>query len=136
MRQYLSNKIRKKVEERAGCRCEYCRMHVDDSELSFSIDHIIAIKHGGGDELDNLAFACPHCNQYKGSDLVTFVDDYDNIVLLFNPRKHDWFEHFEAVKGEIIPKTETGKATVKLLQFNTFERLMLRQVLTEIGHYP
>lgn len=34
MRQHLSNKTRKKVEECAEGRCEYCRVHVEDSELS------------------------------------------------------------------------------------------------------
>ncbi len=52
--------------------CEYCQIHEDFMFLAFEIDHIISIKHGGGNEIANLAYACPHCNQHKGTDLTTF----------------------------------------------------------------
>jgi 5-methylcytosine-specific restriction endonuclease McrA len=32
------------------------------------IDHIIAKKHGGRTEAENLALSCTLCNKYKGSD--------------------------------------------------------------------
>lgn len=54
-----SKKIRRKVKERAKSRCEYCRIHEGDSFLTFEVEHIISQKHGGGDELENLAYACP-----------------------------------------------------------------------------
>lgn len=70
-----SEQLRLKVIERADFRCEYCKIHQDDMFISFEIDHIIAQKHGGGNEIENLAYACPHCNQHKGTDMVTFIDD-------------------------------------------------------------
>ena len=87
-KQRLRNeRIRTQIAQRAKNRCEYCKIHEDDMFIGFEIDHIIANKHGGGDEMENLAYACPHCNQHKGSDLVTFIDSYDDIVMLYNPRK-------------------------------------------------
>jgi hypothetical protein len=38
--------------------CEYCRLHEADDGFSFHVEHIVARKHGGTDDLDNLAFAC------------------------------------------------------------------------------
>jgi len=136
MRQLIPKAIRMPIALRAGHRCEYCQMHEDDLFLAFEVDHIVALKHGGGNEIENLAYACPHCNNHKGPDLTTFLDDYEDIVPLFNPRRHQWADHFNAVKGEILPLTRMGEATIKLLRFNQPDLLILRQLLTQSGRYP
>jgi hypothetical protein len=41
------------VWRRAGARCEYCKLPQEHHELSFEIDHIIALKHGGLTEARN-----------------------------------------------------------------------------------
>ena len=61
----VSQATRKLVAQRAANRCEYCRLHEDDMFVSFEIDHVIAQKHGGGNEIDNLAFTCPHVTNIK-----------------------------------------------------------------------
>jgi len=127
---------RSKIAIRARHRCEYYCLHEEDLFLSFELDHIIAIKHGGSHDLENLAYACPHCNQHKGSDLVTLLDDSPEYVPLFNPRIQLWKDHFSVLEGEIIPKTNIGRATVKLLQFNSPDLLILRKLLHEVGRYP
>ena len=136
MKRKINDKIRLTVALRAGHKCEYCLIHEEDMFVSFEIDHIISLKHGGGNEISNLAYTCPHCNQHKGSDLVTFLNHYDDLVPLLNPRKHDWIEHFEANNGEIIPLTRIGQASVKIFQFNQPDLLILRQILTQVGRYP
>jgi 5-methylcytosine-specific restriction endonuclease McrA len=134
MRRFISDKIRLKVAERARFRCEYCQIHNDDTFLSFEIDHIIPLKHGGTNELDNLAFACPHCNQHKGSDFATLLDD--EIVRLFNPRINSWRTHFEVFNGEILPITQIGEATIRIFRFNQPDLIILRQILNEENRYP
>jgi hypothetical protein len=104
--------------------------------ISFEIDHIVAQKHGGGNEIENLAYACPHCNQHKGTDMVTFVDDYNDVIRLFNPRIDDWHEHFETTIGEVYSETKIGKATIKLLKINDVDLIILRGLLIELGRYP
>ena len=135
MRTPIPAKIRELVAKRAEYRCEYCRFHEEDLFFSFEIDHIAGLKHGGGNEPENLAFSCPHCNNHKGSDLTTFLDDYDDIVRLFNPRIHDWNVHFQTINGEIIPLTRIGQATLKILHFNQVDLVMLRQLLMQAGRY-
>jgi 5-methylcytosine-specific restriction endonuclease McrA len=62
--------LRARVFERAGGRCEYCRLHQDDADfLTFHVEHIIAEQHGGGDDPENLCVACPECNLAKGPNL-------------------------------------------------------------------
>lgn len=129
MRRHIPKNLRKHVARRAAYRCEYYQVHEEDSFLPLEIDHIVSLKHGGGNEIDNLAFACPHCNQHKGTDLTTFLEPYEDIVTLFNPRIHLWTEHSTGKEGEIIPQTRIGEATVKLLRFNEPERLIHRQIL-------
>jgi len=125
----ISKLLRRQVAKRASFQCEYCKLNETDSFLSFEVEHIIAKKHGGGSEISNLAYACPQCNQYKGTDLTTFLGSYQNLVPLFNPRLQIWSENFEVKNGLIQPKSEIGEATIKLLKFNILERVELRKLL-------
>jgi hypothetical protein len=136
MRKTISDKTRLMVAQRAEFRCEYCRIHSADLFLSFEIDHIIALKHGGNNHPDNLAYACPHCNQHKGSDFATLLNDFNDIVRLFNPRIDNWNIHFEAVNGEIVAQTRIGEASVKIFRFNQPDLLIIRRLLTQVGRYP
>jgi hypothetical protein len=55
----MNERTKARVRERAGHRCEYCRLHQDDSPLAaLHIEHIIPKVHGGTDNYDNLALAC------------------------------------------------------------------------------
>ena len=137
MKERISDIIRRQVAERAECRCEYCLMPEQFLATAFHIDHIRSRKHGGKTILINLAYACPHCNQNKGSDIATFLDEQnEQTVRFFNPRKDNWHDHFDINYGEILPKTDIGKATINILDFNQPEKIMLRQALIDIGQYP
>ena len=61
--------LRRLVRERARDCCEYCLIPEAISFAPHWIDHIVAEKHGGTTESDNLANSCVLCNQKKGSDL-------------------------------------------------------------------
>ena len=51
------------VRGRALGRCEYCRLPESSGFVEHQIDHIIAIKHGGGSDPGNLALSCKLCNR-------------------------------------------------------------------------
>jgi hypothetical protein len=125
--------VRRLVRERAGGRCEYCRLPQVAFQFStFHIEHIRAIQDGGSDLSSNLALACPHCNAKKGPNIAT-LSDTGELVQLFNPREQFWENHFAVVGFEIVGTTETGKATVELLGFNDGDRLELRAQLISEG---
>lgn len=136
MNRYIPEKIRNQVADRAGLRCEYCQVCESDSFLRFEIDHIISLKHGGENDPENLAYACPHCNQNKGSDLATFLKSDQLIVGIFNPRKDNWTDHFLIENGEILGRSLEGQATIQLLKLNDPDRIILRRSLAELGRYP
>lgn len=128
--------LRQLVSDRAQGRCEYCLLHQNFSIYSHEVDHIIAQKHDGQTTADNLALSCLSCNRHKGTDLATFDPVSGEISFLFNPRSQLWAMHFTLNNGRIEGVTPTGRATAKLLRFNTPTRTLERQLLIEQKQYP
>lgn len=137
MSAYVSKLVRRFVIERAGNRCEYCRIPQAITNYEFHIEHIIGLQHGGSSLPDNLAWCCSFCNWKKGPNIATMLDNADEIIPLFHPRTQYWLEHFQVENdGIILPKTKVGQATSKLLEFNLPERIEIRAVLIQAGFYP
>jgi hypothetical protein len=123
---YITAALRREVINRAGNRCEYCLLPAEVAFYPHEVDHVIAEKHGGVTEIDNLAFSCWRCNRHKGSDLTSFDPEAQQLSSLFNPRIQIWAEHF-AYEGErIVGLTKEGRTTVYLLRLNSEERLLER----------
>jgi hypothetical protein len=122
------------VRQRAGNRCEYCRLPQELSGLRFHIEHIIARQHGGTDNPDNLALACPECNFHKGTNLSSIDPDTSKITTLFNPRRDRWDENFSREGANIIGKTPVGRTTAWLFEMNSGDRLRLRRLLLRLGN--
>jgi HNH endonuclease len=136
MTTYLSATLRQLVSQRAAGACEYCQIHQTFSIYSHEIDHVIAIKHGGESNDDNLVLACLPCNRHKGSDLTSIDPLTGAITSLFHPRTQIWSEHFQLEGGFIVGTTVIGRTTIFLLQMNEPSRLQLRQALATQGMYP
>jgi hypothetical protein len=100
------------------------------------VDHIISRKHGGLTDSANLAPSCERCNRAKGSDVGSVVGPSRAFVRLFNPRIDDWSEHFQLMGATIESKTDIGEATIRLLRFNSPDRVLQRHVLQQVGAYP
>jgi hypothetical protein len=133
---YVSTTLRQQVVERANSLCEYCLIHEDDTYFGCQIDHIISEKHGGPTEADNLAYACSICNRNKGSDVGSLLWETGEFERFFNPRLDQWHGHFKLDDVTIIPLTNVGQVTARILDFNHVERLLERQELRELGRYP
>lgn len=128
---YIPAALRRLVEERANYRCEYCLLPASVAFFPHEVDHVIAEKHGGATDADNLALACWRCNRHKGSDLGSFDPKTKVFSFLFNPRIQEWNEHFRLEEVTIVGLTPEGRTTVNLLQLNSDERLAERQRLLE-----
>ena len=126
--------LRRLVVERAGFRCEYCRLHCDhQTSVLFHVEHIIARQHGGDDSLENLALACHRCNLHKGPNRTSLDPKTGELTRLFHPRQDRWNGHFEFQRERIIGLTAVGRTTAALLQMNTPERIELRRQLLAAG---
>ncbi|HEY0556349.1 MAG TPA: HNH endonuclease signature motif containing protein [Thermoanaerobaculia bacterium] len=129
---------RELVRSRAQGWCEYCRSQERFATESFSIEHIVSLRAGGEDRLENLALACQGCNNHKyikteGLDPVTAA-----AVPLFHPRLQRWRDHFIWSHDfkRILGLTPTGRATVEALRLNRAGLVNLRSVLFQVGEHP
>ena len=69
----------RQVFERDKGICQYCEINLLGSFSSYwsaTVDHVVAVAAGGGDELENLVLACPACNGLlsRSEQLTTFAD--------------------------------------------------------------
>ena len=131
----MNSALRAFVRERAGRRCEYCRVHDEDYDVvAFHVEHVIARQHGGIDDPDMLCWACAECNWAKGPNLAALSGG--KLYPLFNPRKQNWHRHFRWEHTILVGKTKTGIVTVQVLSINDPARVMLRENLLFEGRFP
>ena len=83
------------VWARAKGICEYCLLSQRFDVLAFQVDHVVARKHHGTDDLENLALACFACNNHKGANIAGIDPTTGELTRLFHPRRDRWEEHFE-----------------------------------------
>ena len=135
MRLDIPDALRRDVASRANHRCEYCLFPEQYATFRHQIDHIIGVQHGGQSILENLAYACIHCNRFKGPNIAALADG-GQVSPLFNPRRANWSEHFRLEGAVVQPLTAIGEATVRLLRINDILRVQKRLVLQQAGIYP
>lgn len=122
------------VRARAANACEYCqRRQIDSPLIPLQIEHVIARKHGGGDNVDNLALACAECNLHKSSDLTGIDPETKTITPLFHPRRQNWADHFAWDGLRIIPLSAVGRTTIQVLNMNSPERIRVRIATRFLG---
>lgn len=79
----IARRLRFEILRRDNYTCRYCGASAPDASLT--VDHVIPVVLGGGDEPNNLVTACTDCNAGKSStspDEHT-VEDVDAAALLF-----------------------------------------------------
>lgn len=136
MTSYVSAEVRRLVEARANRLCEFCLIHEDDTFLGCQVDHIIAEKHGGPTDPENLSYSCTFCNRAKGTDIGSIAPSTGEFTRFFNPRVDRWSDHFKLSGIVIKPISTVGEATVRILEFNEPNRILEREALQQIGRYP
>jgi hypothetical protein len=125
--------LRRLVSARASGRCEYCRLPLEFDESPANADHIVALKHQGKTIAENLAFACFHCNNFKGDNIAGIDPVESSLTRLFNPRIDRWSDHFRFNRGEIISLTAIGRTTLYVVNMNALVRVMGRRLLMATG---
>ena len=133
---YVSAELRRLVVARAEGLCEYCLIAEEDTFYGCEVDHIISEKHGGLTVDANLAFACAFCNWSKGSDVGSIEWGNGEFVRFFSPRTDRWADHFVLAENRIEKVTAIGAVTIRILGFNSRERLLERLTLQEMKRYP
>ncbi len=126
------------VARRGNHRCEYCLAPEAIFNLAFEVEHVVPSSRGGLSDESNLALCWRSCNLHKsdhlnGQDVATGSE-----VPLFNPRTERWAENFEIDldRGEVVGRTETGRATVERLRMNDPIQVTARLLWISLRLFP
>lgn len=129
----MDEALRQLVVRRAANQCELCHLPQRGHDEKFSIDHVLAKKHGGDDSPDNLALSCLRCNLHKGLNLSGIDPNDGRVVRLFSPRRDIWDNHFRWNGPLVAGRTPVGRGTIAVLAMNASPRVSLRRALQLAG---
>ncbi|MBW4581692.1 MAG: HNH endonuclease [Tildeniella nuda ZEHNDER 1965/U140] len=138
MSSYIPVELRNQIGVSDRNQCCYCLTQAVNSGIDLSFDHILPRSKGGETTFDNVCLACRACNEFK-SDLTEFADPLtEAVVLLFNPRRQKWTDHFvwseDGIRMEGL--TTIGRATVVALQMNRATIRVARKRWVSGGWHP
>lgn len=94
-RKQYSKEVRRMLYNKADGRCQLCGRKLMFE--SITLDHIIPLKMGGKDDIDNLQIACNICNRSKSSYLPDDFQDRIFDVLCYDMEK----KHGDNVKWKL-----------------------------------
>ena len=128
--------LRREVIQRAGQRCEYCRLSQMGQEAAFHLDHIHPVADGGETTSENLALACVSCSLRKGARRRARDPLTGREIPLFHPRWQAWNGHFVWKGNRIQGTTPTGRATADMLKLNRALAVAIRAEERRHGRHP
>ena len=135
---YIRVELQRQIRDRFGECCAYCRTAEFLTAMTFEFEHIRSLSAGGETVFENLCFACPSCNRYKG-DCQTAIDpESGEAVALFHPQEQVWTEHFAWSESgtEMRGLTAVGRATIVALQMNRPVLVRARAMWVKLGEHP
>lgn len=135
MTAYVPVELQRRVRERFGNCCAYCRTAEHLTATTFEYEHITARSAGGGTIYDNLCLSCPMCNRFKSDQDSGSDPETQAATPLFHPQREQWEAHF-AWSGdgtEISGLTPMGRATVAALKMNRPQMIRVRRLWIALG---
>jgi hypothetical protein len=123
----LTVEIRAAVRDAYDRRCGYCGVSEVWVGGELDIDHFRPLRHGGGDDFDNLVYACTICNRFK-SDYWP-ADDAPTNLWLLHPFKDDLGTHVLQISdGRLVGLTPRGSFHIDRLHLNRPLLVELRRI--------
>lgn len=118
----MRDALREAIRVRDNFRCVYCGVTETDVGSKLTVDHIQPPLQGGDDSLDNTAYCCHPCNEFKNKYWQTAPD-----LRLLNPLVDDLNQHYqEQPDGTLLALTERGANHIKVLHLNRTELIAHR----------
>jgi hypothetical protein len=135
---YIRVELQRKIRDRFGKCCAYCQTAEFLTAMTFEFEHISPLAVGGETTFENLCFACPSCNRYKGDRQTAIDTDSGETVALFHPQEQVWREHFtwSEIGSEMRGLTAIGRATIAGLQMNRPALVRARAMWVKLDEHP
>ena len=121
------------VRQRAGGRCEYCRLPQAGPASPSRSTTSSPASIGAARSPATSRTVCVYCNGYKGPNISGLDPATGKLTPLFHPRRHKWSHHFRYEGGTLVGRTAIGRTTVEVLRINLPNLVELREVLMEDG---
>lgn len=64
-RKKITKEERTQIYNKSGGRCAYCGEKINFSDMQ--VDHVVPLRLGGEDSIENMACSCRSCNKYKST---------------------------------------------------------------------
>lgn len=102
-----SQALRESVRTLYRQRCGYCGVGETDTGGLLELDHFRPRSQQGSDAPDNLVYACPTCNRFKGDYWPAEEASLD--LALLHPLEDNVNEHIEQLPdGRVVGLTRRG----------------------------
>lgn len=129
----MTSATRDRARERFGSRCGYCGVNDVAVGSSLTIDHHRPRSQGGRDDDENVVYACPRCNEHKGS---YWHEEHPPHIPLLHPGRHELALHLrEGTDGRLVGLTTEGTFFIERLHLNRAQlvehRLQRRAAATQ-----
>lgn len=135
---YIPAELQRRVRERFGNCCAYCRTAEHLTATTFEFEHILWRSGGGETTFDNLCLSCPMCSRFKSDDATALDPATQTECPLFHPHQDRWADHFswDEERVEIVGTTPVGRATVSALEMNRPQMIRVRRMWVALGEHP
>lgn len=135
---YIRVELQRQIRARFDECCAYCQTAEFLTAMTFEFEHIRPLSAGGETMFENLCFACPSCNRYKGDRQIAIEPKSGEVVTLFHPQEQIWTEHFAWSESgtEMRGLTAVGRATISALQMNRPALVRARAMWVKLGEHP
>jgi 5-methylcytosine-specific restriction endonuclease McrA len=112
-RKPIGKRLRFEIFKRDGFTCQYCGGR--PPAVVLQVDHVIAVSHGGTNEIENLITACFECNSGKSDRNLADVPD--------------------SIKQKIARQRESSEQISEYYKFLEQARQERERVVGELGSY-
>ncbi len=113
-RKSISQSVRWNVFTRDGFACRYCGVSAGENDTQLVIDHILSVKDGGENSMDNLITACRSCNSGKSAKSLDNTPTPESVVIRINERTSNLREQSDAMRCAMEATQELEQEFVNL----------------------
>lgn len=135
---YVPVELRRQVRSYFRSGCAYCRSAESLSVVTFELEHIVPLSHGGKTEFENLCLACPTCNRHKADRVSGRLESDGDEVAFFHPHRDRWADHFAWSDDftTLIGLSIIWKVTIDALRINRPQLVRVRRIWVATNEHP